>query len=207
AGGDDPPAPFAQLLTRLGATAVRVFHASEPKRVDQAPNLDFLRTASGVWFDGGRQWRLVDVFAGTAALPLFEAVLARGGVIGGTSAGASIQSEFMVRGNPLGNAEEACEGYERGFGFLPGCAIDQHFLVRHRQQDLAGLIARYPQLIGLGIDESTAAVVQGSTLEVLGASKCALFDVRTATAAAQQQPEPMLLAPGERWDLVAGRKL
>ena len=77
---------------------------------------------------------------------------ARGGVIGGSSAGASIQGEYMPRGHPLGNTVMAAEGYERGFGFLPGCAIDQHFFARNRTADMTGLMKKYPQYLGIGID-------------------------------------------------------
>ena len=95
-------------------------------------------------------------------------VLRRGGVIGGSSAGATIQGEFLVRGHPLGNTVMMAEGYERGFGFLPGTAIDQHFTQRGRHPDLIPVIQRHPKLLGIGIDESTAIVVTGTKVEVLG---------------------------------------
>ena len=60
------------------------------------------------------------------------------------------------------------EGYERGFNFLPGCAIDQHFSQRGRHPDLAALKKTFPQLLGIGVDENTALVVQKSTAEVIG---------------------------------------
>jgi cyanophycinase len=161
-----------------------------------------------VWFGGGRQWRLNDAFDGTPAIAAFHSVLARGGVIGGSSAGATIQAEFLVRGNPLGNTEMWCEGYERGFGFLPGCAVDQHLLTRGRTGDLQALVAKLPQLIGIGIDEATAAIVQGSVLEVVGDSKIAVFDKLAREARMQAgTPEPQWLEPGMRWDLVEGKKL
>ena len=121
-----------------------------------------LLKAGGVWFSGGRQWRFVDAYAGTLTEKRFHEVLARGGAIGGSSAGASIQSEYMPRGHPLGNTVMAAEGYERGFGFLPGCAVDQHFFARKRTADMTGLMKKYPQYLGIGIDEGTAIVVTGS---------------------------------------------
>ena len=86
-----------------------------------------VKSATGVWFGGGRQWNFVDAYNDTTAVELFHDVLHRGGVIGGSSAGATIQGEFLVRGHPLGNTVMMAEGYERGFAFLPGVAIDQHF--------------------------------------------------------------------------------
>ncbi len=127
-----------------------------------------LETATGVWFGGGRQWNFVDAYEGTDAIRLFHDVLRRGGVIGGSSAGATIQGEFLVRGHPLGNTVMMAEGYERGFSFLPGVAIDQHFAQRGRQPDLLPVIRRHPEMLGIGIDEGTALVVTGSKAEIIG---------------------------------------
>ncbi|MDO8349178.1 MAG: cyanophycinase, partial [Planctomycetota bacterium] len=201
-GSEPGTDPFARVLQSLGVTDVRTVACSHPREVT-AERLAVLADATAVWFGGGRQWRLCDAFDGTPAVAAFHAVLARGGVIGGSSAGATIQGEFLVRGNPLGNADEWCEGYDRGFGFLPGCAIDQHFLARNRTADLRDLIEQFPQLIGLGIDEGTAAIVRGNELEVLGDSRIAVFDRRQTEPA---RAFPVMLAPGARWNLQAGQK-
>ncbi len=118
-------------------------------------------------------------------------------------AGATIQGDFLVRGNPLGNADVWCRGYDRGFAFLPGVAVDQHFVARNREADLRGLIAALPQYVGLGLDEGTAAVVQGALLEVVGDSTVAVFDARRGEPA---QVAAAWLRAGERWDLVAGER-
>jgi hypothetical protein len=102
-----------------------------------------LKEARGVWFNGGRQWRFVDAYMGTQAEELFQGVLRRGGVIGGSSAGASIQSQYMPRGSPLGNEDMLADGYERGLGFLPGTAIDQHFTQRHGDICSCGVIRSF----------------------------------------------------------------
>ncbi len=199
AGPDAAATPgFERALRAAGATNVRVFHAARPQDVPKAENLDFLRTARGVWFGGGRQWRLVDAYAGTEAEALFHAVLARGGVIAGSSAGCSIQAQYMVRGNPLGNAEIAVEGYERGFGFLPGCGVDQHFLRRDRTDDLEKLVRLHPQVLGIGVDEGAAIVVTGSTMEVLG-GKVAVYDRRGLAADAPTRQQ--VHEPGSRVEL------
>ena len=82
--------------------------------------LALLKKAGGVWFIGGRQWRLVDALENTAAEKEFHAVLSRGGVIGGTAGGASMLADYLVRGGPLSNQEIMAEGYEEGFGFMQG---------------------------------------------------------------------------------------
>ncbi len=191
--------PFAATLRRHGVTDVRELDCRHPRDVTPE-QLALLADATAVWFGGGRQWRLVDAFDGTPAVELFHAVLARGGVIGGTSAGATILGGFLVRGNPLGNREMWCEGYDRGFGLLPGVAIDQHFLTRDREQDLVSLVAAVPGITGLGVDEGTVAIVQDGVLEVAGDSKVAVVAPGPAT------PATTWLAPGDRWDLRAGKR-
>jgi cyanophycinase len=136
--------------------------------VDSREFREVLEDATGIWFGGGRQWHFVDAYEGTTAVELFRGVLKRGGVIGGSSAGATIQGEFLVRGSPLGNTVMMAEGYERGFGFLPGTAIDQHFSQRGRQLDLSGVIRKHRGLLGIGLDEGTAIVVRGGRAEVAG---------------------------------------
>src|SRR6185503_20085131 len=113
---------------------------------------------------------------GTKLPALFRDVLARGGVIGGSSAGATIQGDYLIRGAPAGPNIMMCEGYERALGFLPGVAIDQHFSARNRFKDMSAFMARYPQFLGIGLDESTAIVVHGSTAEVLGKGKVHFYD-------------------------------
>jgi cyanophycinase len=138
--------------------------------------LEPLRQARGIWFGGGRQWNFVDSYQNTMSHKLMHNVLARGGVIGGTSAGASIQGDYMPRGDPLGNLNIIAEGYERGLGFLTGVAIDQHFTQRKRHPDMSFLVRTYPQLLGIGIDEATALVVQSHLAEVVGRGEVAFYD-------------------------------
>jgi cyanophycinase len=105
-------------------------------------------------------------------------VLARGGVIMGSSAGASIQADYLARANPLGNRDIIAEGYERGLGFIKGVAIDQHFAQRKRFKDMSLLVARYPQLLGIGIDEGTALIVEGEVGRVTGSGSVHFYDRR-----------------------------
>jgi cyanophycinase len=207
AGPDPLPARFgeAAMFQRAGARNVQVLRARALKDVEDPKNLDLLRKAGGVWFGGGRQWRFVDAYEGTKAEALFRDVLRRGGVIGGSSAGASIQAEYLVRGSPLGNLEMMCEGYERGLGFLPGVAVDQHFSQRKRFADMTALMKAYPQLLGIGIDEATAIVVRGHVAEVMGRNKVQFYDRKKPTAPGQ--PDYEVALPGGRYDLKARRAL
>ena len=91
-----------------------------------------LKKARAVWISGGRQWRLVDSYLGTRTHRELQAVLDRGGVIAGSSAGATIIGSYLVRGAREGNQIMMAKGYEEGFGFLRGVAIDQHLIKRNR---------------------------------------------------------------------------
>lgn len=195
---------MAALLRTLGVRDVVVLEPRHPDEVTDA-HVAMIDRATGVWFGGGRQWRTVDAFEGTPVVAALHRVLERGGVIAGSSAGASIQAEYLVRGNPLGNTDMWCEGYDRGFAFLPGCAVDQHFLARRRLGDLQEVIGRFPQVLGVGVDEGTCAVVSDSTLEVLGRSKVAILDARLREGS--DPIPPNWLEPGARWDLARGRRL
>jgi cyanophycinase len=199
--GDQPPADpgEAKLLRKAGAKKVRVLHARNRAEAEAPQFLEGFKDAGGIWFTGGRQWRFVDSYLDTKAQKAFHEVLARGGVIGGSSAGASIQADYMVRGNPLGNLDIMAEGYERGLGFVSGVAIDQHFFKRKRTQDMTELMAVYPQLLGIGIDEGTALIVQGKVMEVVGRSKVAVYDRRRAVAPGG--PDYQILTPGMRYNL------
>jgi cyanophycinase len=193
-----------KALKRFGAKNVKALHTRNPKEADDPKFSEILNKAGGVWFSGGRQWRFVDSYAGTITEKRFHEVLARGGAIGGSSAGASIQSEYMPRGHPLGNTVMAAEGYEQGLGFLPGCAVDQHFFVRKRTADMTGLMKLHPQYLGIGLDEGTAIVVSGSTAEVIGKTKVAFFDTRKKPVDGLDYEEVKV---GEKYDLKARKKV
>ncbi len=129
AGGDSTyPANWrgANFLRAAGAKNVVVLHTRDRTIANGATFAGLLARAGGVWFEGGRQWHLVDSYAGTKTEQAFHDVLARGGVVGGSSAGASILSSYMLRGARSGNSIIMAPGYEQGFGFLRGVAIDQH---------------------------------------------------------------------------------
>jgi cyanophycinase len=200
--GDDPiPAESGELkkIKSLGAASVKSMHTRRHSEADTDAFIADLKKATGIWFAGGRQWRLVDSYLGTKAEKEMHAVLERDGVIGGSSAGASIQADYMVRGDPLGNLQPMAEGYERGLGFLQGVAIDQHFFKRKRTADMTAVMAAHPQLLGVGLDEGSAIVVRGHVMEVLGVSKVAVYD-RTRKIE-EGQPDNEALTAGMKYDL------
>lgn len=155
---------------KMGAKTCSLIHTKDRRIADRDEAfLEPLKNATGIWFGGGRQWNLADSYYGTQAHRLMKQCLDRGGVIGGSSAGASIQANYLARATPIENFRIMAPGYERGgLGFILGVAIDQHFTQRRRQKDLRSLVETYPQMLGIGLDETTAIVVKKSTAEILG---------------------------------------
>lgn len=176
----------------LGLASVAVLHTHSRDRANTPAFVKPLTEATGVWFTGGVQSRLTDVYRGTLVEAELHRLLARGGVIAGTSAGAAVMTHVMiVGGNP-----HAVVG--TGFGFLPGLVVDQHFQNRHRLDRLLGVLAQYPECPGLGIDEQTAVVVTGHTVTVLGNG-----EVRVCLpAVAPQKASVRVLRAGDHADLV-----
>ena len=174
----DESARVVKMFKKAGGTNVHLLHTRDPKEADTEEFVSVLKAARAVWFAGGRQWRLVDSYLGTKTEAAFHDVLKRGGVIGGSSAGATIQGSYLVRGAPEGNHIMMSPGHEVGFGFLRNSAIDQHLIARKRQDDLLPVIRSHPHLLGVGIDEATALVVQGRIAEVIGNSKVLFYDIK-----------------------------
>lgn len=163
-----------KFAKKYGVKHVTVLHTRDRKVANSEKFVEPLRHAMGVWFEGGRQWRLADAYLSTRVEREIKALLARGGVVGGASAGATIQGSFLVRGDPAhpGNPDGnnrimMVPGHEAGFGLLPGSAIDQHVLVRHREDDLDPVIAAHPRLLGIGIDQGAAILVHGDTFKTM----------------------------------------
>lgn len=188
-----------------GATHVALLHTRDRKKADSESFVRPLESARAVWLAGGRQWRLADAYLGTRTEQAIKGVLARGGVVGGSSAGATIQGSYLVRGSPENNQIMMSPGHERGFALLRHTAIDQHLLARGRERDMLRVIARHPKLLGIGIDEGTAVIVHGDEMEVVGSSKVAIYSADYRPPA-DERPY-YFLAPGEHFDLAHRKRL
>ena len=178
-----------------------MLHTHDPKVADTEEFAKILRDANGVWFDGGRQWNIVDSYANTLTLREFHKVLERGGVIGGSSAGATIQGDYLVRGAIAGSEIVMTPEpeHEHGFAFLRKVAIDQHINTRNRWDDIIPVIKKYPNLLGIGLSEGTAIVVTGDRFEVIGKWKVAIHD---NTRAYQPWEKPyFVLSPGDVYNM------
>ena len=184
-----------------GLVNVTMLHTHDPGVADTEAFVEKLKDATAVWFNGGRQWNIVDSYAGTRAYAEFHKVLERGGVIGGSSAGATIQGEYLVRGDTKGPDIVMTEepNHQEGFKFLRRSAIDQHINARNRWDDIIPVIQKNPELLGIGLSEGTAIIVTGDTFEVMGKWKVAVHD---NTRVYQPWEKPYhVLSPGDVYNM------
>ena len=166
----------AEMWTKAGMGRAVV---ASPADVPGA--LEAIARASFIWFPGGDQNRLVKALEGT---PIPGAIVERyraGALVGGTSAGAAVMSRLMITGDADLKAIAAGKTEMKpGFGLWPEVIVDQHFLKRQRGNRLISAVLDNPSLVGVGIDETTAVFVTGSTFEVLGQNSVLVIDARTA---------------------------
>jgi cyanophycinase len=176
-----------------GLASVSMLHTLDPKEANNPSFVQPLKEATAAWLGGGDQLRLTNAYRGTAVERELRQLLTRGGVVGGTSAGASAMSSVMITGgNPQARVGT-------GFGLLPEVVIDQHFENRKRQQRLLGVLAQYRNCLGLGIDEQTAVVLRGHTFTVVGNA-----NVLVCMPPSEKEPASVakVLKPGEGGDLL-----
>ncbi len=196
----------------LGMPNVTVVHSHDRNVADTAAFAKPIREADALWFTGGRQWRIADAYLGTLAETEIRNVLKRGGVIGGSSAGASIQGSFLVRGDTK-SSRILIGDHQRGFGFITNSAIDQHVIPRKRQSGLIEVLTdprgkmnggiNREALLGIGIDEATAIVVRQNKFEVIGKKDgvVLIYDPNLWTSSTADVDKYMTLSPSTKYDL------
>jgi cyanophycinase len=198
------PKTAPRWLRSLGFKKITILHTRSREVADSDKFIKPLEDATAIWFSGGRQWRTMDVYHDTKSADAFREVFARGGVIAGSSAGATVQGSYLVRGAKEGNQVMMAPGHEVGFGFLENVAIDQHAIKRNRLNDMIPVITRFPNLLGIAIDEGAALKVHKGVAKVIGDSNVAFYDHKKW---ADQADKYELLEPGERYDLGRREKL
>ena len=180
-----------------GARNLTVLHTRDRKVADSDAFVKPIKTARGVFFGGGRQWRLADAYSGTATQREIQGVLYRNGVVGGSSAGAAILSSFMVRGDTKTNTIMIGD-HTAGMGFLKNAAVDIHVLRRNRQFDMLEVLDAHPELLGISIDEDTAVVVDGDRFDVIGQSYVLVY---SNTTVAGKNCRFYFMGAGDRFDM------
>lgn len=200
AGGREEYGPYWSGLIQfkeVGATNLTVLHTTDRAVADSEEFVKPIQEARGVFFGGGRQWRLADSYLNTRTHEELFKLLERGGVIGGSSAGATIQGSYLVRGDSKTNTVMMGDHVE-GMGFLRNVGIDQHLLKRNRHFDMIDVIKKNPELLGIGLDENTAIVVRRDQFEVIGQSYVVIYD---NSSVIPPDGQFFFLAPGDRYNM------
>ncbi len=144
--------------------------------------LEVLDEAAGIFFSGGDQLRITSQIGDSGIEAKVRALYDRGGLVGGTSAGASVMSETMlVRGSSAVTHRIGDLHMAPGLGLIRNVIIDQHFAERGRFGRLIGAVAHNPRILGIGIDEDTAAIVVGDSFRVIGSGAVYVVDGSSVT--------------------------
>lgn len=168
---------YRQVFTRLGAAEVGVLDISERLQAEDPMLVRLVDNCSGVFFTGGDQLRITSLIGGTALFHALSEAYRRGVVIAGTSAGASVMSSTMIVDGS--EDKEPAAGAVRlaaGLSLISDVVIDQHFAQRGRLGRLLAAVAQNPFVLGIGIDENTAIVVEGPEFEVIGSGTVSIID-------------------------------
>jgi cyanophycinase len=165
--------------------------------------LQQLRETKGIFFGGGDQTRIMEVLKDETIRKALMEKYNSGTLFSGSSAGTAIMSEKMITGEgdfKVIDGEKV--DVKPGLGFLTEAIVDQHFIVRQRQNRLMGLIWKYPNLLGIGIDEDTAFYIKDNRFaEVLGVSKVMILDAK------KEPMKVLLLKSGDKFDLKKRKKI
>lgn len=223
---------FGVVLPMSSSSDSSVYYAVEPFRsagvnnlyglkfrkgeVPGMAKLDSVRKARLIYITGGDQSRFMAVVEGTPIETAIQEAFRNGCVVAGTSAGAAVMSEKMITGNQLRDTtytstiktiESKNLEIKPGLGLITGVLIDQHFLIRSRHNRLLTGVIEYPELKGIGIDESTAIVVKGAIAEVIGLSQVVLMENPQRSQSTKDSKlgakglVVSVLLPGERFSL------
>lgn len=191
-----------------GFSSLHTIHTRDKKKADDPALIALMRKAKGLYFGGGDQDLIAQAYANTQLHREMFALLERGGVIMGTSAGATIMGSVLIGGDHR-KTPHVKTTFPAGLSFLKRTAIDQHVLVRNRQFDLIPVLEAYPDVLGIAIDESTAAVVTGNSLSVAGKSYVMIYDQndwKTQLSDWKRVYRPFrMLQEGMVYDLKAGK--
>jgi cyanophycinase len=204
---------YKAIFLSLGARSADVLYLPDRFAAASPETVEVLDDVSGIFLTGGNQMRLASIVAGTPVARQVKARNKMGAVVAGTSAGASILSSHMVAYGASGPSPRMrMAQMTAGFDLVPGVVIDQHFRQRDRIGRLLALVAGSPGLLGIGIDEDTAAIFTGDTMEVLGRHSVTIVDgtnivsdihrVKAYGAITVSGAIIHVLAAGNRFDMV-----
>src|SRR4051812_41822031 len=192
---DSPKAMFEQYDATLRGIGMRHIHhlyvESREEACDES-KLRILRDADAVFFTGGDQLKITSQIGDTPIFSKVHQIFEAGGLIAGTSAGASVMTETMM---VSGSSKESYKigsllQMAPGLGLLPGVIVDQHFAQRGRIGRLLGAVAQNPRMLGIGLDEDSAILVQRGRFQVLGSNAVHVVDGSRVTFSNITEAEP-----------------
>ena len=170
---------YRQAFGELGVDVIKHLHVDTRDQASEAKYLEMIESASVVFLTGGDQLKISSKLGGTPLLSRIRALYEkRSGVVAGTSAGASAMGASML----VSHATEESHKVEgaffmaRGLGLVRDLVIDQHFAQRARIERLVGAVAEDPGVLGIGIDEDTAVLLENNTLRVIGSGAVYIAD-------------------------------
>ena len=163
-------------FTSRGFTNLTTVHTRDKQKANDPVFIDRIRKAKGVFIGGGDQANIANAFLGTAVHQELFSLLNRGGIIMGTSAGATIMGDLMITGWEQRKAPNVLHTYPPGLAFMKNTSIDQHVLVRNRQFDLVPMMEANTNILGMALDEATAAYVNRDSIQVIGRSYMMIYD-------------------------------
>jgi len=174
---DEVGRTYTQVFERLGVGDVQIVDTARQEDASDPKALEAIEKATGVFFTGGDQARITSILKGTELDVAIHKRYQEGIVVAGTSAGAAMMPDMMiVEGDSETNPRVEIVQMGPGMGFLPGVVIDQHFLQRGRLGRLISALAQQPAVLGFGIDENTAIVVNDNKFEVIGEGAVTVVD-------------------------------
>ena len=199
---------YTDVFTRLGAPAPAVVNPQNRLDAHDDAAVALMEDATGIFMSGGSQLKLSQRFPGTPLGAALHRAHRRGAVVGGTSAGASIMSQFMISMGDEGiTPRQRQSQLSAGLGLLEGVIVDQHFAQRSRYGRLMSVVAGSPSLLGIGIDEDTAIEVRdGQEFTVHGSGAVFVIDCRSATSDAPdaRRGAPLMVSGAVVHSLPAG---
>jgi cyanophycinase len=169
---------YRKIFGDLGVENVDVLDIQDRTDADSSDVSDRLAESSGVFLTGGNQVRLARILSRTRAADTIVQLNRDGVPVAGTSAGASVMSTVMVAGGQSGpTPRKKMAKLSRGLGLIDSVIIDQHFTERNRVSRLVAMVSYNPGLIGVGIDEDTAALISPEgVIEVIGRGSVLIVD-------------------------------
>jgi cyanophycinase len=203
----------------LGVGELVELYVEDRAKAGDREKLSVLDDAAGIFFSGGDQLRITSQIGDTGIEAKVRAIYERGGVVAGTSAGASVMSETMlVKGTSKETHRIGDLNMAPGMGLIRDVIIDQHFAERGRFGRLLGAVAHNPRVLGLGIDEDTAAIVEGDEFRVIGSgavyvvdgsdvSYCNVAEARAESALSMHDVRVHVLSDDDGFDLKRRRPI